>query len=142
MSDQNEKPATPGASEGKSERARKMECDLGNVPVGGAVLPEDAALRDEIVQVLQTCYDPEIPVDIYQLGLIYRVDVLEEGKIEIDMTLTSPNCPAAQSLPAEVETKIKGLGGVSEVNLEIVWEPTWGPQYLSEAAKLQLGVPE
>ena len=138
-------PAESGvAPEGESpkpEPLRKQMEDLGHEAVGGVLLPEDEEIRAEIIQAIGTCYDPEIPVDVYQLGLIYRVDVLDNGRVEVDMTLTSPSCPAAQSLPAEVETKIRGVGGVSDVKIELIWEPTWGPQYMSEAAKLQLGVP-
>jgi FeS assembly SUF system protein len=97
-------------------------------------------LRDRIVQVLRTCYDPEIPVDIYELGLIYDVAVSPEGEVRIDMTLTSPACPAAGSLPPEVERKVAALEGVKSVQVDVVWEPVWTPEKMTEAAKLQLGM--
>ena len=98
------------------------------------------AIRERIIEQLQTVYDPEIPIDIYQLGLIYEVVVEDDGKVGIQMTLTSPNCPAAEMLPAEVETKARGVEGVSSVELELVWDPPWGPDRMSEAAKLELGM--
>lgn len=96
-------------------------------------------LEEKIVEALKTCYDPEIPVDIYELGLIYKIDASPEGNVVIDMTLTSPACPAAGSLPPEVENKVKALDGVSSVQVNVVWEPTWTPEKMTEAAKLQLG---
>jgi len=98
----------------------------------------DKPEKQKIEDVIKTVFDPEIPVNIYELGLIY--DIAVSGKdVKILMTLTSPNCPAAQSLPAEVRQKIKALPGVEEVDVEIVWDPPWGPEMMSEAAKLQLG---
>lgn len=101
---------------------------------------EREAMEEEIVIVLKTVYDPEIPVDIYELGLIYGVDVAENGVAEIRMTLTSPNCPAAQSMPAEVETKTKLVAGVQDAMVDIVWDPPWGPEKMSEAARLELNI--
>jgi FeS assembly SUF system protein len=97
-------------------------------------------LRDKIVDVLKTCYDPEIPVDIYELGLVYDIAVSPEGEVSIDMTLTSPACPAAGSLPPEVERKVAALEGVTKVQVNVVWEPVWTPDKMTEAAKLQLGM--
>lgn len=99
---------------------------------------KDIELR--VVEALQTIYDPEVPVNIYEMGLIYGVDVDPLGNASVSMTLTAPNCPAAQSLPMEVEEKVKAVDGVNEVNLEIVWEPPWDPSLMSDAAKLQLGM--
>lgn len=96
-------------------------------------------LRDQVVDVLKTCYDPEIPVDIYELGLIYKIDVDDGGKVAVDMTLTSPACPVAGTLPPEVEAKISRLDGVSNVRVDLVWDPPWNPDRMSEAAKLKLG---
>jgi FeS assembly SUF system protein len=96
-------------------------------------------LEERIIEVLKTCYDPEIPVDIYELGLIYKIEASPEGDVVIDMTLTSPACPAAGSLPPEVENKVKGLDGVKSARVNVVWEPTWTPEKMTEAAKLQLG---
>lgn len=96
-------------------------------------------LEADIIQVLKTCYDPEIPVDIYELGLIYRVDIHPDGKVEIDMTLTSPACPVAGSLPLEVERKVRNVPGVTDVIVNLVWEPMWNKDMMSDAAKIQLG---
>ena len=89
---------------------------------------------------LKTCYDPEIPVNIYDLGLIYDVKVGPEGAVGIQMTLTSPHCPAVQSLPAEVESKIKAVPGVTDAKIDLVWDPPWDQDKMSEAARLQLGM--
>ena len=99
-----------------------------------------SSLKEKIIEMLKTCYDPEIPVDIYEMGLIYRLDVGAEGRVEVDMTLTSPACPVAGSLPAEVENKVQRVDGVREVKLELVWDPPWSMENMSEAAKLQLGL--
>jgi FeS assembly SUF system protein len=96
-------------------------------------------LRQAIVDVLKTVYDPEIPVDIYELGLIYGLEIDEERHVKIVMTLTSPMCPVAESLPPEVEQKVRGVPGVAHVDLELTWEPAWDPSRMSEVAKLELG---
>jgi FeS assembly SUF system protein len=98
------------------------------------------AVRERIIERLRTVYDPEIPVDIYELGLIYEVRVDEGGKVGIRMTLTSPMCPAAEALPSEVETKAREVSGVTGVELELVWDPPWSPERMSEAARLELGM--
>ena len=95
--------------------------------------------KDQIIEVLKTVYDPEIPVDIWELGLIYDIDVQDNGDTRIEMTLTSPACPVAESLPIEVEQKVKATPGVGDVKVDLVWEPTWDKEMLSEAAKLKLG---
>ena len=97
-------------------------------------------IEAQVVEALQTCFDPEIPVDIYELGLIYGIEVDPSGSVTITMTLTSPACPAAQSIPEEVESKVRAIPGVADVHVVIVWEPTWDPSKMSEAAKLQLGM--
>ena len=97
-------------------------------------------IETQVIEALRTIFDPEIPVNIYELGLIYDVKVEPSGAVEIRMTLTSPNCPAAQSLPSEVEAKIKAVPGVVNTKIEIVWEPPWDPAKMSEAARLQLGM--
>jgi FeS assembly SUF system protein len=100
---------------------------------------EIVALNDKIVEKLRTVYDPEIPVNIYDLGLIYQVKVEPSANVYVKMTLTSPGCPAAGTLPGEVEDKITVLPGVKGVKVDVVWEPTWDKNMMSEAAKLQLG---
>jgi len=101
---------------------------------------QNPGLEQQILDVLKTCYDPEIPVDIYELGLIYKTDVGPDGDVAIEMTLTSPACPAAGSLPPEVERKVGELPGVRSVKVNVVWEPVWTPEKMTEAAKLQLGM--
>ena len=100
---------------------------------------EAERLRDAVVAALKECYDPEIPVDIYELGLIYGVDVDETGRVRVRMTLTSPACPVAGSLPGEVERKIRELPGVRGAEVELVWDPPWDREMMSEAARLELG---
>ncbi|RMH59053.1 MAG: DUF59 domain-containing protein [Candidatus Hydrogenedentota bacterium] len=94
---------------------------------------------DGIVAALRTCYDPEVPVNIYEMGLIYDVRVDEDGTARIVMTLTSPHCPVAESLPQEVQEKTRAVPGVKDVKLELVWDPPWNPGMMSEAARLELG---
>jgi len=97
-------------------------------------------IKRGVVDVLKTVYDPEIPVDIYELGLVYDVNVEEGGAVAIRMTLTSPMCPVAESLPPEVEEKVRGVAGVTDVKIDLVWEPPWTPSLMSEAARLELGM--
>ncbi len=104
---------------------------------GGA---EGEALKEKVVEAIKTCYDPEIPVNIYELGLIYDVSVTPSSEVAVKMTLTSPACPAAQSLPGEVEDKIRVMAKPKDVKVEVVWDPPWNPDMMSEAAKLQLGM--
>ncbi|MFO8000030.1 MAG: SUF system Fe-S cluster assembly protein [Marinilabilia sp.] len=97
-------------------------------------------IETEIVRVLKTIYDPEIPVNIYDLGLIYQVEVMEEGKVRIIMTLTSPNCPVAESLPEEVYDKVQAIEGVNDLELNLTFDPPWTKDMLSEEAMLELGL--
>ena len=97
-------------------------------------------LKPKLIEALSTVYDPEIPVNIYELGLIYDIDVNADGLVGIRMTLTSPGCPAAQSLPVEVKAKAKAVPGVSDAWVDVVWEPTWEMSKMTDAAKLQLGL--
>ena len=97
-------------------------------------------LKSKVVEVLETCFDPEIPVNIYELGLIYDIDIDDAGSVAIQMTLTSPACPVAGSLPPEVENKVKNVEGVSSAKVEVIWEPPWTPDKMTEAARLQLGM--
>ena len=101
---------------------------------------DSLVVEEQVIETLRTCYDPEIPVDIYELGLIYGVNVDPSGAVTVTMTLTSPNCPAAQSMPDEVQSKLSNLPGITDVRVEIVWDPPWDPSKMSEAAKLQLGM--
>lgn len=98
-------------------------------------------LKQRVIDCLQTIYDPEIPVSIYELGLIYEVNILPPlNNVEVIMTLTAPGCPAAQSIPVEVEDKLKALGGVNEVSVVVTWEPAWNKDMMSETARLELGM--
>jgi FeS assembly SUF system protein len=97
-------------------------------------------LKAKVIEALQTCYDPEIPVDIYELGLIYDLEVTPSAAVHVKMTLTSPMCPVAESLPPEVESQIRNVAGVGGAPVEVVWDPPWSMEKMSEAAKLQLGL--
>jgi len=97
-------------------------------------------LKNGVIQMLKTCYDPEIPVNIYDLGLIYGIEIDEErNHVDVDMTLTSPNCPVAESLPVEVQEKVSAVAGIDSAKVNVVWEPPWDMQMMTEAAKLELG---
>lgn len=104
----------------------------------GELNNQEERMLDAIKMVIKTVFDPEIPVNIYDLGLIYGIDIDEEGAVDVKMTLTSPMCPVADILPAEVEEKIRGVQGVSKVTLELVWDPPWSPDVMSAAARLDL----
>ncbi len=97
-------------------------------------------MRDNVIAALRTVYDPEIPINIYDLGLIYDIDLLPEGRVDIRMTLTAPACPVADEMPGVVEERVMQVPGVDEVRVDLVWDPPWGRERLSEEAKLQLGL--
>ena len=97
-------------------------------------------IKNKVIEEIKKIYDPEIPVNIYELGLIYKIEVVDNNKINVDMTLTSPNCPVAESLPKQVKDNIMKVEGVSDVNLNFVWEPPWDKEKMSEAAKLELNL--
>ncbi len=99
-----------------------------------------AALKQKITDCLHTIFDPEIPVNIYELGLIYEVNVTDNGDAKVVMTLTTPNCPAAQSLPLEVDEKVRAIEGIKDVHVVVTWTPTWNKSMMSEAAQLELGM--
>lgn len=100
---------------------------------------EKIKIEERIVEVLKTVYDPEIPVDVYNLGLIYRIDLHDDGTLDVDMTLTAPNCPAADFIVEDVRIKLDGVEGVSEARINLVFEPEWDKDMMSEEAKLELG---
>ncbi len=114
----------------------ESELETGPQVTGGG----DPELRSRVIAALKEIYDPEIPLNIYDLGLIYRIDIDPDTNTSIDMTLTSPNCPVAESLPGEVENAAKAVDGIGDVQLELVWDPPWGPEVMSEAARLELGI--
>jgi len=120
-------PAAGDAGAGSTGRAGSEGSEVGRV-------------RERIVAVLKTVYDPEIPVDIYELGLIYGVDVRDDGEVHITMTLTSPMCPVAETLPPEVEDKVRNVLGVKDVKLDLVWDPPWSMDMMSDAARLELNL--
>jgi len=101
--------------------------------------PAVPTLHDQVIEALKGVYDPEIPVNIYDLGLIYRVDLVAPGTVEIDMTLTAPSCPVAGHMPGMVQSMVSRVEGIEEVTVELVWEPPWTPERMSEEAKLELG---
>jgi FeS assembly SUF system protein len=109
---------------------------------GGATLPADELVRmtDEIVAALKTVYDPEIPADIYELGLIYKVDIADDRDVAVDMTLTTPNCPSAAELPHMVESAVASVPGVREVKVNLVWDPPWDPSRMTDEARLVLNM--
>ena len=98
------------------------------------------ALREKIIEALKTCYDPEIPIDIWELGLIYDIGIADNNEVTVTMTLTTPHCPAAETLPVDVENKVNGVEGVASVKIDLTWEPAWSPQMMSEAARLELNL--
>ncbi len=108
-------------------------------PDGGGDAPETRPNEADVIQALCTVYDPEIPVNIYELGLIYDVSVHDDGKVDVLMTLTSPGCPVAVEMPGYVETAVRPVDKVTAVNVEITWDPPWTPDMMSEAARLELG---
>jgi len=106
---------------------------------------EESSMAEEdiengIVEALKTVFDPEIPVNIYELGLIYDIDLQADGQVQVKMTLTSPGCPVAGSLPGEVKNKVEAVPGVTAADVELVWDPAWNPSMMTEAARLQLGM--
>ncbi len=109
---------------------------------GSPALPGDelGKLTDDVIAALKTVYDPEIPADIYELGLIYKIDIGDDRTVKVDMSLTSPNCPAAQDLPVQVENAVASVAGVKEAKVEVVWEPPWDPSRMSDEARLVLNM--
>ena len=137
-------PARPAAPAPPPPSGVSAPSDAPGAPTSGGGATEAGAvsgtLEERVVGVLKTCFDPEIPVNIYELGLIYEIKVDVANAVEVKMTLTSPMCPVAGSLPPEVEGKIKKVAGVTAVKVELVWDPPWTPALMSEAAKLQLNM--
>jgi FeS assembly SUF system protein len=109
-------------------------------PPEPSAAPPGASLEERVIAALQTCYDPEIPINIYELGLIYDLQIDPSGAVHIKMTLTSPACPVAGALPAEVQSKVQAVPGVTDARVDLVWDPPWDKSRMSEAAQLQLGL--
>ncbi len=122
---------TPGIAE-----IGEIATTAGSTVAAGAA----PGVEENIVEALKTVYDPEIPVNIYEMGLIYDLNVEPDGKVQIKMTLTSPACPVAGSLPGEVKDRVESVPGVAAAEVEVVWDPVWNPSMMSEAARLQLGM--
>ena len=101
---------------------------------------EKQILESKVIDALETCFDPEIPVNIYELGLVYGIEISDSADVRIEMTLTAPNCPVAASLPLEVESKLNATEGVKSAMVELTWDPPWNPEKMSESARLQLGM--
>jgi FeS assembly SUF system protein len=117
------------------------ELKTGNTEMQSALPPEETErLTREIIAALKTVFDPEIPADIYELGLIYKVDISDERAVDVTMTLTTPNCPAAGELPTMVENAVASVPGVGVVNINLVWEPAWSPDRMSDEARLVLNM--
>ena len=117
------------------------EVRTANMETHSALSPEETGrLTAEIIAALKTVFDPEIPADIYELGLIYKVDISDERTVDVTMTLTTPNCPAAGELPTQVENAIASVPGVGVVNVNLVWEPSWSPDRMSDEARLVLNM--
>ena len=109
-------------------------------PDGEIKPPAPKVSEDAVIAAISTVYDPEIPVDIYQLGLIYAIEIEDDGKVKVEMTLTTPSCPSAQELPGQVEDAVRGVEGVSDVLVEVVWDPPWDQSRMSEDARLALNM--
>jgi hypothetical protein len=107
--------------------------------MGAIIITKDTALMQRVIDEIKTCYDPEIPVDVWELGLIYELDLNDDNHLKITMTLTSPNCPVAETLPAEIENKLKLLPNIHATELKLTFEPTWTKDMMSEVAQLELG---
>lgn len=103
------------------------------------IIAKDTALAQKVIDMIKTCYDPEIPVDIWELGLIYEIDLDEENNLKVQMTLTSPSCPVAETLPPEVEQKLKGVEGIKSAKIDLTFEPTWEKTMMSDVAQVELG---
>ena len=119
----------------------KTEPEISSPPEAAtAAMTDPSDVENGIVEALKTIYDPEIPVNIYELGLIYDIDLQEDGAVKVKMTLTAPGCPVAGTLPGEVQAKVAGAPGVTSADVELVWDPAWNPSMMSEAARLELGM--
>jgi FeS assembly SUF system protein len=103
------------------------------------MIMDEEGLKEKVIECLKTIFDPEIPVSIYELGLIYRIDILPINNVQITMTLTAPGCPAAQSIPVEVDQKVRMIEGINDVHVVVTWTPPWNKSMMSEAAQLELG---
>jgi FeS assembly SUF system protein len=138
----NENAYEPPSEAGSAAEVKAANGATAPVHGDGSALTADevARLTDDIVNAIKTVYDPEIPADIYELGLIYRIEIGDDRKIDIDMTLTTPNCPSAQDLPIMVENAVSGVVGVGPVHVQVVWDPPWDPSRMSDEARVVLNM--
>ena len=107
--------------------------------MGAIIITQNTVLSQQVIDVIKTCFDPEIPVDIWELGLIYEIALDEENNLKVKMTLTSPSCPVAETLPPEVEEKLRNIGGIKSAKIELTFEPPWTKEMMSEVAQVELG---
>ncbi|MBI5471392.1 MAG: DUF59 domain-containing protein [Ignavibacteriae bacterium] len=123
-----------------NQEEQRQDAEQSGAPSRQLSTIEQSIIHNNAIEALKSCYDPEIPVNIYEMGLIYDVKVAADGGVLVVMTLTSPHCPAAQSLPREVEAKVKNIPNVTQAVVKIVWDPQWTPNMMTEAARLELGM--
>jgi FeS assembly SUF system protein len=142
MADERKRIALPTAGGEPAPPPPPQEPPIDETADTGVTLTEgqQEEIKEKVLAVLRTCYDPELPVNIVELGLIYYLEVLPNGVVKLDMTLTAPNCPVAGSLPAEIRSKIKSVPGVVDARVRVVWDPPWTKDRMSEAAQLELGL--
>jgi FeS assembly SUF system protein len=147
IDDSNTGQPAPAVSDASNEKlapktAGFAESTTAPADTSASALPADELTRltDEIVTALKTVYDPEIPADIYELGLIYRIDIADDRGVKVDMTLTTPNCPSAQELPLMVENAVASVAGVGPVKVDVVWDPPWDPSRMTDEARLVLNM--
>jgi FeS assembly SUF system protein len=134
-------PAPSETAEEKAERKRDyLDGFLSQQPTGMAPNEPGGELYEAVIEALKEIYDPEIPVNIYELGLIYGVDITPDGAVAITMTLTTPHCPVAESMPGEVELRVSSVPGIREAEVNLVWDPAWDPAKMSDDARLELGM--
>lgn len=135
-------PETPGVAENFARKRDYLEGFLAQQPKPPEPAPAEAGgdLYEQVIEALKEIYDPEIPVNIYDLGLIYHVEITPEHHAKVKMTLTTPHCPVAESMPGEVELRVGAVPGVGDAEVELVWDPPWDPQKMSDEAKLELGM--
>jgi FeS assembly SUF system protein len=134
-------PVAPAAAPAAAAPATPPAAAPALAPAAPDAANDPRRIEDDVIAALRTCYDPEIPLNIYDLALIYGVEVHPDGVVHVRMTLTSPTCPVAGTLPGEVQQKVAGVKGVTAAHVALVWDPPWEPSMLSEAARLQLGLP-
>ena len=131
---------TEGAVDTAMARAQAILADAPEEVAGKEGQARVEQIGREIIEALRTVYDPEIPVNIYELGLIYKIDIEDDDRVMVEMTLTSPHCPVAETLPGEVEQKVAAVDGVSGCEVKVVWDPPWNPAMMTEEAQLELGM--